>query len=288
MVEWIRVSKRHRCPICDHADWCLISADGTAAICPRFESDRLVGDAGWLHHLDGADDRPRPQRRIALRHRRMPPPADLAALARRFQAAAEKLGKLAEIADDLGLKMRSLARYGVGWSFRESCSTWPMCDARGRLIGINRRFKNGRKKVMPGHRAGLYMPADLPEDMSRLGRTLLVCEGASDAVAGLDLGFWTVGRFSCTHGSKLLVNLVRHRRPSLVVIVRDADGPGRRGADSLASTLLPYAPCLKLITPLAPYKDLRAWRLAGAEIADVDRLIKSATPRRLSVKVRSA
>lgn len=216
----------------------------------------------------------------------MLPTADLAALARRFQAAGDKLGKLGQVAEALGLKTESLARFGVGWSFRESCSTWPMCDAKGRVVGINRRFKNGKKKVMPGHRAGLYMPADLPEDMSAL--TLLICEGGSDAVAALDVGCWSVGRFSCAHGSKVLVNLVRHRHPCLVVVVRDADGPGGRGADSLASTVLPYAPCLKRITPPAPYKDLRAWRLAGAELADVDRMIRSATPRRLSVKVRSA
>ena len=249
MGEWIRVSKRRRCPICDHADWCLISADGTAVICPRVESDHLVGDAGWLHHLDGSTARRHPPRQVLLRHRPKLHPADLAAQARNFQAAAEKIGKLAELAEELGLSERSLSRFGVGWCFRENCSTWPMVDAKGRIIGINRRFKDGRKMAMPGHRAGLYMPADFPEDMS--GFTLLVCEGGSDAVAGLDLGFWPVGRFSCTHGAKLLVNLVRHRHPRLVVIVADADGPGQRGAESLAATLLPYAPRLKVITPPA-------------------------------------
>ena len=288
MSEWIRVSKRRRCPICDRADWCLISEDGNAVICPRVESDRVVGDAGWLHRLNDSEPWARQPRRLVLNHRRMAPPADLAALARRFLDAADRLGKTTETADHLGLTRESIMQYGVGWSFREDCSTWPMCNAKGQIVGINRRFRNGKKKVMPGHKAGIFMPARLPMDMSRLSLPLLICEGGSDAVAGLDLGFWSVGRFSCTHGSKLLVNLVMHRRPQLVVVVRDADAPGRRGADSLASTLLPYSLCLKLITPPAPYKDLRAWRLAGAEIADVDRMIRSATPRRLSVKVRSA
>ena len=255
-------------------------------ICPRVESGQLIGDAGWLHRLGDSGRRPYQPRQMVSKHRRMLPTADLAALARRFQAAGDKLGKLAEVAASLGLKAASLARLGVGWSFRESCSTWPMCDAKGRVVGINRRFSDGKKKVMPGHRAGLYLPADLPEDMSAL--TLLVCEGGSDAVAALDVGCWCVGRFSCTHGARLLVNLVRHRRPGLVVIVQDADGPGQRGANSLASTLLPYARSLKLIAPPAPHGDLRAWRLAGAGAADVDRTIRSATPQRLSVKVRIA
>lgn len=257
-------------------------------ICPRVESDKRIGEAGWLHRLNDSERQACQPRRLVLNHRRLAPPADVVGLARRCQSEGEELGKLAEIADRLGLSAQSLARFGVGWAFRESCSTWPMCNARGQVVGINRRFANGEKKVMSGHRAGLYMPADLPEDMSRFGMPLLVCEGGSDAVAGLDMGYWTIGRFSCTHGAKLLVNIISHRRPGIVVIVKDADGPGHRGAESLASTLLPYAASLKVITPPAPFKDLRAWRLGGATADEVDRVIQSVAPRRLSLKVRSA
>ena len=284
MTRWIRVSKRRRCPICDHADWCLVAADGTAVICPRVESDKPVGDAGWLHRLGTLAGQSNQPRRVPLKSRRKLSSGDMAAMARSCQAAAEKIGKLEQVAKDLGLDMVSLARFGVGWSFRENCSTWPMCDAKGRIVGINRRFSDGKKKVIPGHKAGLYMPADLPEDMSRLGLSLLICEGGSDAVVGLDLGFWTVGRFSCTHGGKLLVNLVQQRRPGSVVVVSDSDGAGRRGAQSLASTLLPYVKCLRLISPPTPHKDFRAWRLAGAESADVDRVIQRASPLRLTVR----
>ena len=73
------------------------------------------------------------------------------------------------------------------------------------------------------------------------------------------MGFWAVGRFSCTHGAKLLLNLVRHRRPGVVVIVQDNDAAGQRGAEWLAAALLPYVPCLKVIAPPASCKDLRAW-----------------------------
>ena len=222
MSEWIRVSKRQRCPVCNRTDWCLLAADGTAAICPRVESDRLIGEAGWLHRLNDSEHRARGPRRLVLNHRRLALPANLAAMARRYQAVGEELGKLTEIADRIGLSAQSLGQFGVEWSFRENCSTWPMCNAKGQVVGVNRRFRNGEKKVMPGHRAGLYMPAGLPEDMSRLGLPLLICEGGSDAVAGLDLGYWTVGRFSCTHGAKLLVNLIIHRRPGKP-FPRDAD-----------------------------------------------------------------
>ena len=289
MSEWIRVSKRHRCPICDHADWCLISDDGKAAICPRIESDEVAGDAGWLHRLA---DRPVHQpphrpRHIALSENRTVRSEDIAALSRRLQTAADRYGKLDDIAEGLGLAAVSLIRFGVGWSLQDGFSSWPMFDSRGRIVGITRRFADDAKRIMSGHRAGLYMPADLPEDMSPLGLPLLVCEGASDAVAGLDIGFWAIGRFSCTHGARSLVDLIHRRKPRVVVIVGDADGPGCRGAEALASALLPYVP-LKLIVPPAPYNDLRAWRRAGATIKDVDAMINSTKQRQLTVRARLA
>jgi hypothetical protein len=38
--------------VCDHASWCLIAADGGAAICARTESANRRGNAGWLHRMD--------------------------------------------------------------------------------------------------------------------------------------------------------------------------------------------------------------------------------------------
>jgi len=160
-----------------------------------------------------------------------------------------------------------------------------MSDAPGRIIGVTRRFWDGAKRIMRGHMAGLYLPDDLDVGPDA---PLVVCEGATDAVAGRDLGFQCVGRFSCTHGARLLVELVKVHRPRLLVIIGDTDEPGRRGAQSLAAALLPYVPALKVVEPPAPQKDLRAWRRAGATRHNLERLIASVEPRRLAVKVRSA
>jgi len=135
---------------------------------------------------------------------------------------------------------------------------------------------------MPGHKAGLYLPDDL---CAGPDVPLVVCEGATDAAAGRDLGLQCVGRFSCTHGATLLVEVVKARRPGLLIVIADADGPGRRGADSLAATLLPYVPALKVIEPPPPHKDLRAWRQAGATPDDIARLINGESERRLSIGV---
>jgi hypothetical protein len=60
--DWRRVSGAHPCPVCGKPDWCLTSADGTAAICARVESPKRRGGAGWLHRL--ADASAGPRRRV--------------------------------------------------------------------------------------------------------------------------------------------------------------------------------------------------------------------------------
>ena len=282
--EWVRVSRERPCPVYGHTDWCLLAADGTAVICPRVSQGAVkrCGEAGYLHRLA---DRPAswqpPPRRVPV----PPSSRDVSALALECAAVAERDGHLGFLSEALGLSGESLQRFRVGWWTREGCSTWPMSDASGRIIGINRRFSDGTKRIMPGHKAGLYLPDDLTVTP---GEPILVCEGATDAVVGRDLGLQAVGRFSCTHGARLLVELLKAGRPGTVVIFGDSDDVGRRGAESLASALLPYVPTLKVVAPPAPYKDLRAWRQAGATLHDVHCLIAGVEPRRLVVKVRSA
>jgi hypothetical protein len=223
---------------------------------------------------------------VPLRRESSARPEEIAALVRRFQATADKCGAIGRLATELGLSEKSLTRFGVGWSLRDGFSSWPMFDHRGWMVGINRRFHDGTKRIITGHRAGLYMPADLPQDLACVEGMLLVTEGATDAVAALDLGFWAVGRFSCTHGTELLVRLISRIKPVRLVLVGDADEPGQRGVESLASVLLPYVHQLKVVYPPAPYKDLRAWKQAGATFADLMDAIAAARLRRLGVEVR--
>ena len=282
--DWVRVSREQHCPVCDHPDWCLVSRDGTAVICARVQegSLRRCGEAGYLHRLA---DRPAAWRPQARRVVVSAAPADVSALAFEYHAAADREGHVDRLAQELGLSTESLRRFRVGWWAKEICSTWPMSDATGRIIGITRRFWNGAKRIVPGHKAGVYVPDDLSVVPDA---PVVVCEGGTDAVAGRDLGLQCVGRFSCTHGARLLVELVKACRPGLMVIIGDTDEPGRRGAQSLAAALLPYVPALKVVEPPAPFKDLRAWKQAGATFHDVHCLIAGVQPRRLTVRVVTA
>ena len=55
-TDWIRVTRQRLCVICGKPDWCMVAADGSAAICQRIESGKRAGQAGWLHRL--TEDRP--------------------------------------------------------------------------------------------------------------------------------------------------------------------------------------------------------------------------------------
>ncbi|HJZ56371.1 MAG TPA: hypothetical protein VKE74_15510, partial [Gemmataceae bacterium] len=92
-------------------------------------------------------------------------------------------------------------------------------------------------------------------------------------------------RPSCTGGVRHLVALVRLRRPAGVVIVSDADEPGRLGAGRLATVLQLHAPAVKVIEPPDGVKDARAWKRAGVTRAEVEQVIRAADVRRFGVQV---
>jgi hypothetical protein len=246
-------------------------------------------NGGYVHVLQASEYRPPRTRRIALTAHRPSRVRDLADRAAEWQDLAARGGRLEQLSGILGVTVQSLRAFGVGFNASEHCWTWPPRDAAERIVGMNRRFQDSTKKVMPGTHVGLYIPDDLILTYHSLRTfTLLIVEGGSDAAAGHDMGLPTVGRFSCTGQQDILADLVRTVRPSVVVIVADADGPGRAGPERLARALRPLVRALKLIEPAGGLKDLRAWRQAGATDGDLIRLINEAPARPLRMEVRHA
>ena len=284
-----RVTRQRPCPICQKPDYCSTLGDDPAdpdgVICMRVEAGRPTRNGGWLHWLRNQRPGQRLPRRIVIPLISAAPPVEIAEMSSKFQQDAGAFGTLAKLGAELGLSVESMRRFGVGYCQDQHCSTWPMADADGRVVGINRRFADGSKKLFPRHHAALYMPVDLPGDLQ--DQQLLIAEGATDAVAALDFGSWSVGRFSCSHGADLLKRLVKARRPAGVVIVADRDAPGQRGAGRLASDLLPYVGRLKVICPPGHIKDLRAWKRAGLTVEELQQVIEQAPVRRLNVEVRN-
>ena len=280
MNGWRRVNRNMPCPVCGKPDWCLLASDGSAAICPRVSegSIKQCGEAGYLHILR---DDPNWQAQPRMRTVRLNSPVerrpDFAVLAAKYAAAID-MTELQNFAKELGVSSKSLSRLRIGWA--KCCGAWsfPMLDADELVQGIRLRNWAGEKWSIRGSRDGLFLPTGL--DFAEL---LLICEGATDTASMLDLGFEAVGRPSCMGGRKLIIEILQRQTPEDVVIVADMDshGAGQRGAESLASVLVLYAPSVRVIYPPDGIKDVRAWKQADATHTDVLAAIDSAAVRTL-------
>jgi hypothetical protein len=49
----VRVTRKQRCPVCDHADWCSVSADGVLGFCMRVSagSFKTARNGAYIHRL---------------------------------------------------------------------------------------------------------------------------------------------------------------------------------------------------------------------------------------------
>lgn len=262
---WPRVTKQRPCPICGSPDWCIVSPDGTAVICPRTEQGavRHVPDSGWLHKLDGAIELP------ALPPPERKPVINTPSLATEYCRA---LGKHAgELSKKLGVTELSLWRLGIGWSAKHRAYTFPMRNAMDKVIGIRLRHLDGRKRAVRGSKTGLFIPNNLSG-----GGWLLICEGPTDAAAMLDQGFDTIGRPSCNAGILFCCQYLAISRRIRVCVVADADKPGLDGARRLREALTQRGRRVVVIQPPAGVKDAREWAKRGDIRAEVEQTIRRA------------
>lgn len=188
---------------------------------------------------------------------------------------------LVRAADLLGLPPEPLARLGTGWDAAHRATSWPMRDADGRAIGIRLRCpRTGRKWALRGSRAGLFF------DVAMLERVpverVWIAEGPTDTAAILSIGLDAVGVPSAGGGSDLLRAVGVKLGVREAVLVADADGPGRAGAERLAESLVAVAP-VRIVAPVGA-KDARAWVLAGAGADAFEAEALRAPVRRLILK----
>ena len=277
-----RVWRDRPCPVCGKTDWCLVSADGSAAICQRVKegSRKGCGEAGYLHILNDRHDRHDRHRSgakwrhsVTVGHDSWSQTQDFGQMAAKCQSQLTD-DRLQALARSLGLSARSLRRLRVGWDGR--AFTFPMSNDFGKIIGIRRRFPNGSKVSAKGGRTGLFIPTDLAE-----AGPLLICEGPTDSAAALDLGFDAIGRPNCSSLVTMTVRTVRDRDET--VVVADNDAVGRTGADRLARVLVLCRPCVRIVHPPAGIKDLRQWLSSGLTREILRKVIAHTCPMRMTV-----
>jgi len=259
--EWIRVTRRKPCPICQRPDWCSVSANGQVVVCMRAESEKPCRSGGWFHRLS-EPVRYKPE----IRRKPKPVPVeDFTDLACRYEQQLQDIDLLAK---SLGLSVRSLERLQAGWTGQ--AYSFPMRDGRERIIGIRIRGRDGRKWCVPGSHNGLFWPEGV---YAGSDYPLVICEGPTDCAALLDMEFDAIGRPSCQGGVDHIIEFLKGRRREVVIMAdkdppkKRPDGsvwyPGQEGAARLGKEIRPFVRSLKIIKP--PFhKDVRDWRTAGA------------------------
>ena len=181
------------------------------------------GEVGYIHRLA---DEPVAYRPVEREPRRKPPTdaerhAMLEPLCLAWHAGVGS--KRDELAALLGVSGASLDAIGVGWNAQERCWTFPERNHKGMIVGVKRRFRDGKKLSVTGGSTGLTFSADWYE----ADGPVFVVEGGSDVAAGLSLGLCVVGRPSNTGGIDYLEKLFRSVPERLVIIVGERDEKDR-------------------------------------------------------------
>ena len=194
-----------------------------------------------------------------------PSPAQVAEWKQRlkyWRAPPYAINQLVALLDLPGESIRALA---IGYDDEECAWIFPERNDAFQIVGLVRRYADGRKRALTDSMRGLTMPN---YDGSEPDGPIYVAEGASDTAAFHSVGVLAFGRASAMGSASeryWLTRLLKRYRDREIIIVgdRDASGVGARGAEQLAVHLRttldrPIAWAL----PAKPFKDIRAQIIA--------------------------
>jgi 5S rRNA maturation endonuclease (ribonuclease M5) len=167
----------------------------------------------------------------------------------RAQTTADELSRLSV---KLGLPASSLLPLAPAWSRDNQAWAFPMMDAYGNTVGIRLRDDGGHKWAVRGSRQGVFLPDCPPDEL------VVICEGPTDTAAALSMGFYAVGRPSCSGCEGTVQSIIRRNDIRRAVILADNDEPGQQGARRLAQSLR-----VPVLITFPPAKDLREFVVHG-------------------------
>lgn len=261
-MSWHPVTRNNPCLVCNKskAGYCMFSDNGEF-LCMRVESRRPIklksGEVGWIHFPDGSVPKP------VIPKERPPPVINVGKLMRQWHEETDSAA-IEQLADELGVRPFALHQLGCVWAEDHRAWAFPMSDGYGNLTGIRLRTDDGHKFAVRGSHQGVFLPISPSEELA------LVCEGPTDTAAALSLGFYAVGRPSCSGGMADIVTAFRRLKVSRAVIVADSDEVGSRGAAMLQKQL-PMPSALIVL----PAKDLRKFVELGGTRELIDSMINN-------------
>ena len=244
----IEVTESNPCPICGHLhskqSWCLIDAPRGLVICPRVESDKEIGSAGWMHEIgsSGAE--------IVTRKVEEKPVKDFTGFAAEAWQRSQKHQRQ-KLSDMLGLHISTVDDFRVG--VHDNSWTFPMWNYEGACIGIRKRGFIGGKWSQKESRSGVFRSRihDLQNS-----DWLLICEGETDCMVAHELGFKAIGLPGARQAAKMISRFCLGQK---VVIVSDNDEIGIQASMGLRGKLKESGFDVCMIRPPSSFKDLRGW-----------------------------
>lgn len=219
---WKSVSRQEPCPICQKPKNCTVSVDGGAVWCGQVSEGSKSQNYGgqFLHFLREQDDWKDRDWTLPVSLKRMPSEArrDFSSRAEEGFSHPDAPQKRVELAEELGVELRSLERLGIGWDSskrNQGCWTAPERDAAGKVIRVSTRLRSGGKKFVFGSKRGLIYADDWQDGDG----PILLVEGGSDTAALLSMELSVVGRPSDLGGVNLLAEMLREIPDKREIIV---------------------------------------------------------------------
>ena len=213
---WTVATPEKCCPICGRDHYCTIGR--VNVLCTAVESTKPEPKGnGWFHRLP--EDLRTPIAAIPRKQKeRRATDAELHAKWYPLLLSARENGgeQVKTLAAELGVAPWALDALRFAWDGRQYVI--PTMNARGQIIGLDTRWKDGTKRVVPGSHRGLVYA----ENWQDYPGPIIVVEGPSDVGAALTLYLAVVGRPNNIGGVESLVRLLGPlRRPVLVIAERD-------------------------------------------------------------------
>lgn len=133
------------------------------------------------------------------------------------------------------------------------CLIHPIRSAQCQIVGIMKRFPNGRKVCIGGSELGLFY--DYP---AKSQPQLFITEGLTDYLTLSNWGLWAVGAASATINPQIILDFCLTWEPKEVIIIVDNDKSGLQLTYNIQGKLKIFFNT-SLIIPPNPYKDIRQW-----------------------------
>lgn len=146
------------------------------------------------------------------------------------------------------------AHFRLGMTPDGSWATYPMRDNAGRVLGVVRRnlHQTGEKYKYP---PGISMSQTLFNLAGASSDTLVIVEGATDAIAAWEVGADAVATYSANLSLRQ-ESLLRKYNPKKIIMASDQDEAGERLAKRVADAL-PFVDVVRATwNPLTHTKDL--------------------------------